>query len=208
VSVSIPANADLGEFHLEATIPEWTRSSGGLGPMFTWSTSLNVVDEITPKPSGGSAGKKKGKQGAGKGSLVALIWRSHEDLDDWRANTVGEVEWISGKDLAAQRDEYKELAAISDLIPTIVLNSTYSPLKGYLGARAKELTDEGTDAAMDRYAVGAGVAVLLNEEKQAKAKKAGSPLDDETVATTLDTAARAVLSVLPEADRILREMNE
>ena len=211
VSVSIPENADLGEYRLEATIPEWTRSSGGLGPVFTWSTDLTIVDEITPKPSGGSSGgTKKGTHGAGAGPLVALIWRSHEDdgVDDWRANTVGEVDWISGKDLAAQKDEYKELAKIAAPIPTIVLNRTYSPLKGYLAARAKELTDEGTDAAMDRYAVGAGVAVLLNEEKQAKAKKAGTPLDDETVATTLDTAARAVLSVLPEADRILREMNE
>lgn len=69
--------------------------------------------------------------------------------DERDATTVGNIEMVTGSDLAAARDEYAELAGVTAEIPTIVLNKTYSPLKAYAQARSATLTDEGVDQARD-----------------------------------------------------------
>jgi hypothetical protein len=137
-------------------------------------------------------------------SLVALIWKSErdEEMDEWNASTVGDIEMVEGKELAAQRDEYAELASVDAEIPTIVLNRTYSPLKAYVQARAAELTDEGKEPARELYAAGAGVALLLLEEERRRKEKSGESMDEAAISAGQKAAARAVLSVMPDYDRL------
>ena len=213
VSIAVPNTEQLGTFQLRAVIPPWTRSSGGLGTQFEWTTKLRVVDEATSKPPGRGAGKEKGRRGAGEGDLVALVWKNDSDVEGWDSATVGDVEWVAGKELAAQNEEYKDLADVDADIPTIILNRTYSPLKRYIQARAAELTDEGKEAARDRYAVGAGVALLVLDEQHRREtelaeKGEGPPPRDETYAAAKQSAARGVLSVLPEYDRLAKEIED
>ncbi len=210
VSLAIPENADLGAYVINAEIPPWSKTSGGFGPKFEWTTKIELVDEASVKKPGASSGKDKGKNGPGEGNLVALVWKTDTDegMDDWSAATVGEIEMVSGKDLASQRDEYKELATVDTEIPTIVLNRTYSPLKSYIQARAAELTDEGKEQSRERYAVGVGVALLVLDQEQRKKERSGEAPDESTLAAGRGAAARAVLSVMPDYDRLAKEIED
>ncbi len=211
VSVAVPDNADLGAYKLNAEIPTWSKTSGGLGPRFEWTTKIEIVEEATPKsPTEKKNGKDKGKSGPGDGGLVALIWKSETDdgVEDWSPATVGEIEMVPGKDLADKRPEYAELAKVDAEIPTIVLNRTYSPLKSYVQARAAELTEEGKEQARERYAVGVGVALLVLDEDARKAEKAGKPLDEIALDAGRQAAARAVLSVMPAYDRLAKDLED
>jgi hypothetical protein len=208
VSVAVPDSEELGTYELRAVIPPWPKSSGGLGPRFEWTTKLELVRDISPKPPGPGAGPKTGRKGPGQGDLVALVWRSDENEEGWDPTTVGEILMVPGKDLAAERAEYEELRGVSDEIPTIVLNRTYSPLKSYVQARAAELTDEGKEQARDRFAVGVGVALLVLDAQRRKDAKANKPTDDDAERVATQAAARAVLSVLPEYDRLAREIED
>lgn len=210
VSIAVPESADLGTYKINAEILAWSKTSGGLGPRFEWTTKIELVEETKPKEPGGTSGKDNGKHGPSEGGLVALVWKSEEDpaMDEWTAATVGEIEMVSGTDLAAQRDEYKDLAKVDAEIPTIVLNRTYSPLKSYVQARAAELTDEGKEQARERYAVGVGVALLLIDQEVRKAEKAGKAPDEAALDAGRQAAARAVLSVMPDYDRLAKELED
>lgn len=212
VAIAIPENADLGNYKLDIVLDDWTKTSGGLGPRLEWTTKIEIVDcdtprPPTPKPGGG---KKKGKSGPNEGGLVALIWKSDmEDGVDWTPATVGGIEMVPSSDLADKRPEYKDLAKIDSEIPTIVLNRTFSPLKSYVQARAAELTETGKEEARERYAVGAGVALLiLDDEYRKAAEKAGKPIDETPRNAAQIAAARGVLSVLPEYDRLAKELED
>jgi hypothetical protein len=209
VSIAIPETADLGTFQLCAVIPPWSKSSGGLGPEFAWDTKVEVVDEPTVKPTGKKeSGDKKGTRGPGEGDLVALIWKSDEDEDGWSPNTVGVVEQVSARDLAEMRHEYAELADLDLDVPTIILNRTFSPLKAYIQARAAELTEEGKEQSRDRYAVGVGVALLMLDADRRASEKKGKAVDEQMLESANRASARAVLSVLPEYDRLAKELEE
>ena len=207
VAIAVPENADLGNYKLDIELDNWPKTSGGLGPCLEWTTKIHIVKESAPKPSG----RSPVKPGPDKGGLVALIWRSDIDdgVDNWTSATVGEIERVSGRDLAAKRTEYKDLAKTDDEIPTIVLNRTYSPLKSYIQARAVELTDEGKEQARERYAVGAGVALLVLEDETRKAtEKTNKAPDEAAIQRARRAAARGVLSVLPAYDRLLKELKD
>lgn len=208
VSVAVPEGADLGAYVINAEIPPWPKSSGGLGPGFDWTSKLEVMEEVTPKNGGATSGKVDGKHGSASGGLVALIWKSDVDTEDWSPATVGEVEMVPAKDLADQRSEYKELATVDAIIPTVVLNRTYAPLKSYVAARAAELTDEGKEQARERYAVGVGVALLVIHEEALKNLKSGKVPDEAAEDVGRRAAARAVLSVMPDYDRLAQELQD
>ena len=211
VAVAVPENADLGNYKLEIELDNWPKTSGGLGPRFEWTTKIHVVEESTPRPPGPKrrVGNKPGKSGPDKGGLVALIWKSHtDDGVDWTSTTVGEIEMVSGSDLA-ERAEYKDFAKVDTEIPTIVLNRMYSPLKSYIQARTVDLTDEGKERARERYAVGAGVALLvLDTETHKAAEKANKPHDETALHAGQRAAARGVLSILPAYDRLAKELED
>jgi hypothetical protein len=208
VSIAIPETADLGTFTINVEIPEWTKTSGGLGPRFEWTTKIELVQEIKPKDPRPTSGKDKGQHGGAEGGLVALVWKSDEEMDDWSVSTVGSIEMVSGKLLADEREEYGVLAKIDAEIPTIMLNRTYSPLKKYVQARATELTEEGKEQARERYAVGVGVALLVINDEVNKAKRAGRVPDDASLDAGRQAAARAVLSVQPDYDRLAKELED
>lgn len=210
VSIAIPDGIDLGEFKLDASIPAWAKSSGGIGPAFDWTSTIEFVDATNPKPPPNptGAGNAKGGKGGGDGGLVALIWRDDTEMDDWTAKTVGEIEYIDGATLAGERTEYQDLATVDAKIPTIILNRTYSPLKNYVQARAAVLTEEGKEQARDRYAVGVGVTLLVMDRDRRKAAEKGEPFDESAALSAHDAAARGVLSVLPEYDKLAKEMEE
>jgi hypothetical protein len=122
----------------------------------------------------------------------------------------GTVDDIAALDLAAQRTEYAELAKLGDQrIPTIVLNETYAPYKAYISARAKNLTEAGTQDAGDRYAVGTGLGLLLLHEELKKKEKAGeggkAAITEEQFAVAKQAVARSVLSIMPAFDTLARE---
>jgi len=206
VSIAIPDSIDLGAFELRACIPSWAKSAGGMGPSFDWASTIEFSDGTGPPPPPRKKGSK-GK-GGGDGALVALIWRDATAMDEWTAKTVGEIEHIDGATLASERDEYKELANVEAKIPTILLNRAYSPLKTYVQARAAVLTEEGKEQARDRYAVGVGVTLLVMDQERRKAEKKGEPFDTGAALIAQDAAARGVLSVLPEYDKLAREMED
>jgi len=208
VSLAVPENADLGMYKLSVVIDGWSKSSGGLGPRFEWVTKVEVIDKAVERKPTGGAGPRTGDKGPGEGDLVALIWKSDEDKDEWDPSTVGDVEMVPAKELAATHPEYAELASIDGDIPTLVLNKTYSHLKPYMQARAEDLTEEGKEQARERYAVGVGVGLLLLHQQQAKDEKAGKKPDDSALRTAQQAAARSVLSVLPEYDKLAKEIDE
>ena len=208
VSVSVPDDVDPGSYVLNAEISEWPRTSGGLGPRFEWATKLELVTDVDPKPRGATSGGKRGDSGQGDGGLVGLIWRSDEDVDDWTSATVGDVELVSAKDLASERPEYKDLASFDGDVPTLILNRTYSPLKAYTAARAGEVTDETKELSRERYAVGVGVALLVLDQESKKAAQAGKLWDEDELAASQRAAARAVLSVMPDYDRLAKELED
>ncbi|MGW6278747.1 hypothetical protein [Kribbella sp. NPDC055071] len=208
VSIAVPDGADLGPYLINAEISTWPKSSGGLGPRFDWTTKLHLQEEIKPKDSGGTSGQSSGRHGSKDGGLVAMIWKSDVEMEGWTPATVGQIEMVPAKDLAGQREEYRELATIDADIPTVVLNRTYSHLKTYTAARAAELTEEGKEATRDRYAVGVGVALLVIDEDARKSQNAGRLMDDVAVAAGQRAAARAVLSVMPDYDRLAKELED
>ena len=206
VSVSMPDTEELGKCQLAARVGPWTKKAGGLGTEMSWSTTLEVVDEIEPKPSGkGAAGGKGGKRGSGGGGdLVALVWENSED-----AHAVGSIQTLSGSDLADMRPgDYAELKGVTDEIPTVVLNNLYSPLKAYVHGRAAALTDEATERAKERYAVGVGVALLMLDQHVKKQSKEGKEADEEGTEEAQRAAARGILSVLPDYDQLAKEMED
>lgn len=202
VAIAVPENADLGNYKLELVLDNWIKTSGGLGPRFEWTTKIEIAKKSTPRPPGP-------KPGPDTGGLVALIWKDHtDDGVDWTPATVGEIEMVPGRDLADQRTEYKNLAKADAEIPTIVLNRMYSPLKSYIQARTAELTDKGTEGARERYAVGAGVALLVLDETRKAAEKAGTPPDEAALHAGQQAAARGVLSTMPAYDRLAKELED
>lgn len=205
VQIQVPEGAMEGEFELTAHLKDWHKSTGGMGPAMSYKTKLVVVDEAAPR---GGAGTAKGNKGAADGGQVAVLWSTPEEYGDELNNaTPGTVDEIDAATLAQASDEYKELAKLADQqIPTIVLNKTYAPYKGYIAARAKELTETGSQDASDRYAVGTGLGLLiLHEDLKAREKASGQPIELEQVAVANEAVARSVLQMMPAFDRLARE---
>ena len=146
-------------------------------------------------------------KGAGEGGQVAVIWNTPTEQEGWNNATPGSVEDIKAETLAEARDEYKALAALGDQpIPTIVLNSDYAPYKGYITARAKELTAAGAHAASERYAVATGLGLLLlYEDMKKREKKETKGIDDREVLGAKQAVARSVLLMMPDFDVLARE---
>jgi len=204
VQLQVPEGATEGEFTLTASLDGWHRASGGIGSTMSYTTALVVVDEM-PGRSGGGNGR--GSSGAGEGGQVAVLWQTPEEYGNgWNNSVPGGVDEIEAATLASEREEYKELAKLGQQrIPTIVLNSTYSPYKAYIQMRAKELTDTGAQDASDRYAVGTGLGLLLlHEDLKARQQKSKKPVDDEQAAAARQAVARSVLLMMPAFDTLAR----
>lgn len=205
VQLQLPEGAAEGEFTLITRLADWHTSSGSIGPTFSYSTDLVVVDEM---PSRNGADPRSAGKGAAEGGQVAVLWTTPEKQGDgWNNATPGAVEEYEARVLAEKREEYKELAKLEDQsIPTIVLNETYAPFKSYIAARAKELTEGGTQDASDRYAVGTGLGLLLLHEDLKQRKRTNKkPADEGQVLASKQAVARSVLLMMPAFDTLARE---
>lgn len=207
VQLEVPEGATPGAFELGVRLADWERAAGGLGPTFEYTTQLEVVDEITPPKTGSGSGK--GGKGAGDGASVALLWQDPQEFgEDWHNGVPGTIENVAAADLAASRDEYKDLAKLGDQqVPTIILNKEYSPFKRYISTRAKDLTTEkGVEDAKDRYAVGVGLGLLiLREEGRIRADKSLPVLDEKAELAAKQAIARSVLVMMPAFDDVIKE---
>lgn len=206
VQLQVPEGAAEGECKLTADLKDWHQSSGGIGASMSYTTAVTIVDEIPPKGGGGSGA---GGKGAGEGGQVAVLWMTPEAYGNgWNNATPGSVDEIEAATLASSRPEYKELVKLgTQTVPTIVLNSSYAPFKGYIGVRAKELTSGGTDDAADRYAVGLGLGLLLlHEDLKKRETKSKTPVDPEHMLISQQAVARSVLLMMPSFDALAREV--
>ena len=193
VNVLIPEDAALGEFTLTATVPQWTSGAGGLAGPLEHETTLVVTDEPPAPPSNPTS--PGGAQGSG--AEVALKWR-----DDMPANEAGHVEDLAAAALAAD-PEYKDLAKLGDQqIPTIMLNENYSELKKYRDSKRRRHGDQAVEDAQGRYAAGIGVGLLV-----VRAEKALEGLSDEQVAAIGRAQARTALSLMPDFDKLMAELD-
>jgi hypothetical protein len=208
VLIAVPSDTELGVFTLRVAVPGWLKVSGGLGPELSWETKFEVVDKVDRRPPPGP-GPEPGKRGPGQGHQIALVWRSHEQRPEWSAVTVGEIEYPRARDLAAEREEYADLAALGDQqIPTLVLNQDFAPLKSYLGGRVQDLGKERIDLMRDHYAVGVGVGILfLNQQDQRRIKQGGQPLDETAVDLARQALAHGMVSTLPRFDELARAID-
>jgi hypothetical protein len=75
-------------------------------------------------------------------------------------------------------------------------------LKKYIQAHVSELSDRGSDQSRDRYALGAGVALLNIDDEIRRREHAQQPIEPSSVGAMREAAAKAVL---PEYDRLAKE---
>ncbi len=206
VMIAVPDVAEPGIHELRVVLDGWLKASGGVGPTLEHTTKVEFVNTIPGQGSGGGKptdGAGSGAGGPSQGNNVALRWSRPEAQEDWERITVGEV-IDTPAHVLAERKEYAELAALGETpIPTVVLNEEYPPLKRYLESRSKKL--ETLESPRERYAVGAGVALLLLKRDTDKLAAKNEPVNPDFVAAAQESAARSVLAVMPAFDELARE---
>lgn len=199
-TIALADGANLGDFTLTACLSGWQRASGGIGPDLTWTTKLKV---IAPRDERDRRRRRSSENPDSEGELIGLAWRGEDDFDDWHPGVPGHVEPVEASELATW-EEYGDLGDLGvTKIPTIFLNRDYRPLKRYEAART-DLTQDGRDRARDRYAVGAGLGLLLLD-RDLKAKSNGAGLSDEAELTAKQAAAQSALVMMPQYDRLASE---
>ena len=208
VSLAIPLAASPGSYIVSARLSNWLKSTGGVGPTLEWSTTLDVVEHVEAKPARSNGTGHSDSTAIG--DLVPIFWSNpgEDGCETWTAATTGKVEEESAKVIASAKPDYAELATLGDQrIHYVTLNSEYGPLKKYLGASLRDLTDAGALSRRDRYAVGLATGLLyLHVEAKKKAKaKAQDGMSDDNLAMAGNAVARAVLANLPAFDQLAKE---
>lgn len=206
LNFAIPDGYDQCEFDLALVLRGWSKSSGGAGPDLVHPFRVQLVTEI-PGRGDGAGRKPTGSQGgssSAKGANAVLLWVSGTRRG-WQPSQVGELERVPANQIAAEREEYRDLQSLGDEeVECISLNVDFGPLVKYLGGRAASLSQSGTDLNKNRYAVGVGVQMLALAEEEDRLAKSGHAIDPVTREAFMRSAARGVLAVLPEFDRLAR----
>lgn len=196
VTLVVPDTAELGDYTIVATIPEWPKAAGGLAGPLRWETKLTITDAPPAAPRTRDANGAA----AAEGGEIALLW-AHGDTRGWPTNLPGKLEEIPAAELA-RRDEYKDLARLGDTdIATIVLNEDYRDLKKYVQRLTGKRQGSTVDRVQDRYAQGVGVGLLVLQEREKQ-----TPLDDEARALATQAIARSTLSLLPAFDELMTKI--
>jgi hypothetical protein len=166
------------------------------------------------------AGQKEGK----KRSVIALVWNKVDDhrASGWTEDTAGDLQRLPGKVLAEKApDLYAELKDVDAEVATIVLNEDFAPWAAYVRGSALS-GDQAMQSRRDRYGIALGVAIAnlwVREETLAKkqvawqAKQNGgdepeSPMSEAQRRRALTEAARGILALLPDFDRLATEVGE
>lgn len=213
LSVVAPDEVDIASCAFEVGL-EWQRKDGGMSRM-SWPVTITV---IAAPPEKKEAGGKTGSKVKDSGD-VAFLWSSTRDNQeaDWDDDVPGELQQIKGSVLASLNPAvYMGLRNIEVEVPTIVLNEDFTDWSAYRKRVAKQVSDEQLNHRRDRYglALGANVARLAVREHQLKEKyetwqresngldAPPKPMDKRQMFRATAEAARSVLALLPEFDRI------
>lgn len=205
---AIPEGYEESSFDVSLILRGWTKASGGLGPDLTHTINVALVKELPGagtgdgrKPTGASKGAD-----AGRGANAVLLWVSGSERE-WQPTHVGDLERIPASVISKAREEYVDLSSLGETeIDCITLNADFHPLVKYLDARAEAITS--TDTLKNRYAVGVGVQMLVLANEEDRMSKTGYVLDDQAKSAAQRSAARGVLAVLPEFDRLARIIDD
>jgi hypothetical protein len=201
VTIALAEGAELGDFTLTAVLRGWQRAAGGIGPDLEWQTKLTVIE---PRAEEERKRRRGDEKPDADGELVGLAWRGEDDFDQWHSGVPGHVEDVEAKLLAEEAEDYRELEKLGDAkVPTIFLNRDYTPLKRYEAARARDLTPKGLEDARDRYAVGAGLGLLLLE-RDFKANTSDKAVPEMVELAAKQAAAQSTLVMMPQYDRLAR----
>lgn len=214
LSLSIPDDLALGSYPVDVRL-SWMRTAGGTATL-SWPVALDVVPQLhLVKPPAGGHGKKPTTR-----SEFAFLWSKHEDEEGWDEQTAGELKHIRGTDLAlAHPKTYGDLKDVEETVPTILLNDHFRDYHSYLNSSARSV--ENLNIRRDRYAIAVGTAVAnlyLIEEKLRKAHleweqeangrdEPERPMTDTQLKRALAEHARGVLTLLPEFDQILGDVD-
>lgn len=204
VAIAVPPDAEPGAFLLTLTIPQWLTVSGALAGPLTAEAPFEIVDPKETPAQRSRSGRKK--PSGGRVAPVAMAWTSHENEPDWTAATVGEIEALPGVDLAAMGAEYSEYAAIDGEVQLVKLNEEFAPLKAYASMRSRVVGDDGVARAKERYALGVAVDMLVAERGLERERSRSGDVSDELIADLTNAAARGVLAVLPDYDKLTAEV--
>jgi hypothetical protein len=207
VSLLVPEDVEPGDATITTSVTGWLRAAGGIGDDVQWITKLEILDPAEKREREKKDPPKDKKGGPTSGPLVALLWRQNDDFEDWDGGVPGHIESVEAQVLAERVEDYKELAAQgSTPVPTIYLNEDYTPLKKYESWRAKTIGTRGLDDARDRYAVAAGVGMLVLHERELQRIKASKPEPDaEDARAQRQAVARSALAMMPGIDKLMRE---
>lgn len=208
-------DAPLGDYDLDVTL-SWMRAAGGAATLH-WPVKLELVAEIAPaQPRTNGQARKPASRGD-----FAFLWSEHESEEGWDDETVGELQYVKGDDLAAADKTYRDLKGEEAVVSTVVLNSHFRDFAAYVrGIVSRGASDEARELREDRYAIAVGVAVAnlhLREEKLKKAYAAYEqatngreeperPMSDTQIRRALAEHARGVLTLLPEFDQLLGDV--
>lgn len=207
VSLLVPEDVEPGEATVLACVGDWMKSNGSPGDDLQWETKLKIVDPATTPERDPRDPPKRKTGGPAAGPLVALVRKRNDDFENWDGGTPGHVDNVEAEVLAKTVPEYKDLASQgSALVPTIYLNEDYTPLKKYEQWRARSVGTRGLDDARDRYAVAAGVGMLVLHEREVKRGRAGTVEPDaDDLRAERQAVARAALAMMPDIDKLIRE---
>jgi len=204
VSVAVPPDAECTESSITATLQGWISSSGGIGTTLETVVPFSVVEEqATPqRPPAVTSGSTGSTSNAPN---VFVLWTDDEHETGWGPGTVGDIDMIEGRVLAEMDEEYRNLSGVEFEVPVLKLNEGFGPLKKYSAMRAREVGDEGVARNKERYALGVCVQMFLLDQAAKRLRDKGASIDAELIASARSAAARGILAVLPDFDRLVME---
>jgi hypothetical protein len=204
----------------------WLRSTGGVGEL-KWPLNVTILAERaepTPRPPKKKDDSGSAQTGGKKRSVIALVWNRVDTnrASGWTEDTAGDLQRLQGKVLAEMNPElYGELKDVDAEVATIVLNEDFIPWAAYERGSASR-GDQAMQNRRDRYGIALGVAIAnlwVREDALAKkyaawqAKGNGAedppkPMDEVQRRRAVSEAARGILALLPDFDRLATDALE
>jgi len=220
VSVTVNRDTNLGDYQLDATV-SWISSSGGMKSI-TWPLIAHVVSEFhASKPRKPSADRHDPRK-VRKETGVALIWRRGDPQNGAGAPIAGNLEDITGSELATNYPEsYSDLEGIELGIPTIVLEEDFAGWRDYKRRTLKgDASDRVMDIRKEKYALSLGVTIanlcqaerklwknhLAWEEARRQGDEPAKPMDEEQLRRAINEAASGTIAFLLDMDNVFTEL--
>lgn len=223
LGISADDRAALGNYEAVLAL-SWLRGSGGIGSL-RWPLNIKILaerpqaDPQQPKKKEGGAHKEGRKR-----SVIALVWNKVDDhrASGWSEDTAGDLQRLPGKLLAEKAPElYGELKDVDAEVATIVLNEDFAPWAAYVRGSALS-GDEAMRIRRHRYGIALGVAIanlwgreetlskkhIAWQVKQNGGEQPERPMDEMQRRRAVTEAARGILALLPDFDRLASEVME